>query len=163
MRLLKRVPPFALSLIVGIVLGSFSNSGSWHMGEQVRLRSEEKNQIHSKTWLSLRSLPVPYYSVMEAREKNIRSSVRLRAFLDTDATVSKVEQIEVGSAPLLTNDAINAAKRIQFTPATVDGKPIRLWVVIDYSCSEQFVAHHPLFGCDARIIEVEKDWHVVYE
>jgi hypothetical protein len=57
--------------------------------------------------------------------------IEVHALLGADGTVSKVYPSEIyldGS----TDDAISAAERIRFTPATRDGVPISVWLDVSY-------------------------------
>ena len=160
--LLKRVSPFLLALFVGVLLGNLGGSVDLRM-DSARHSSPNQDQPHSRTWLIIRSLPVPNYTIEEAHEKKVTGSMRLRALLAADGTVSKIKAVSTPLSYNLAEDAISAAKRIQFTPAIEDGKPISLWITVDYNCSDDYFGHNAVFWCDANIIEVERDWRIIRE
>jgi protein TonB len=79
----------------------------------------------------LLSRPEPGFTE-EARKNNITGTVRLRMALGADGTVSNILVIK-GLPDGLTERAIEAAKRIQFTPAQKDGRNVSQWVTVEYN------------------------------
>jgi TonB family protein len=68
----------------------------------------------------------------QARNHNTHGVVRLRAVLGADGHVRNV--IAVRRLPDgLTESAIEAARRIKFTPATINGRPVSQFVVLEYN------------------------------
>jgi TonB family protein len=68
----------------------------------------------------------------EARKNNVVGVVKLRLVLGSNGQVSNISVVK----PLpdgLTERAISAAKRIQFTPAQKDGRNVSQWVTIEYN------------------------------
>jgi TonB family protein len=63
----------------------------------------------------------------EARRHGIEGKVILQALIDTIGHVLKV-QIVRSSDPVFSEAATQAIMTAQFTPAKVDGKPIKLWI-----------------------------------
>ncbi len=162
--LLKRLLPFALTLAIGVALAglaSFVNSPAR------RASDSSRHEIRSKTWLFIHDLPAPNYTEQEAIEKKALRAQRLQATLNADGRVSYVVPIESASLDEsrrgFMDDAVEAAERIRFTPATEDGESIPLHVTIDYQCSDYHFAHKRMFRCFASIVEVERDWRTVYE
>lgn len=161
---LKRLLPFVSALIFGVSLVSLSSfvNSLTRDGDF----SGAQGETHSRTWLLIRHLPAPVYTEDEARERGALHVERLRALLDADGTVSKVVRSTSsclhGESPF-TDDVIEAARRIRFSPATEDGQPVSLWVTVDYGCSSYHFAHRRFFQCDASIVEVERDWRTIYE
>lgn len=77
------------------------------------------------------SKPEPGFSE-EARKNNVVGVVKLRLVLRADGTVGDISVVK----PLpygLTERAITAAKRIQFTPAQRGGRAVAQWVTIEYN------------------------------
>jgi tetratricopeptide (TPR) repeat protein len=67
-----------------------------------------------------------------ARHHNTRGVVRLRAVLAADGHVRNV--IAIKRLPDgLTEKSIEAAKRIRFTPATVNGRPVSQFIILEYN------------------------------
>jgi TonB family protein len=74
--------------------------------------------------------PDPAYTV-QARRAGIAGSVILRAVFSSRGTVEHI--LVIRSLPAgLTEEAVRAAKQIKFTPATKDGKPISMFMELQY-------------------------------
>lgn len=87
------------------------------------------NEVSQKAMLTFK--PQPDY-LTKARETAHSGLVRIRAVLSSDGSVKHILVIK----PLrfgLTTKAVNAVKRIQFKPATKDGKPVSQVVTLEYS------------------------------
>ncbi|HVG38775.1 MAG TPA: energy transducer TonB [Pyrinomonadaceae bacterium] len=83
------------------------------------------------TKASITFKPEPSYTE-EARKNNITGTVVLRAVLGANGKVSgitPVQRLPYG----LTEKAIAAAQQIRFTPATKDGRPVGMYVRIEYN------------------------------
>jgi TonB family protein len=75
--------------------------------------------------------PEPSYTE-EARRHNTRGVVRLRAVLAADGRVRSI--IAIKRLPDgLTEKSVEAARRIRFTPATLDGQRVSQYVVLEYN------------------------------
>jgi protein TonB len=57
--------------------------------------------------------------------------VVLRAILAADETIKHIE-VETGLPHGLSDKAIEAAQQIKFKPAKKDGKPVSVWVELEY-------------------------------
>ena len=75
--------------------------------------------------------PEPTYTE-RARRGRISGVVRLRALLGADGTVKGVSIIK-GLGGGLSEKAEEAARRIRFTPATLDGRPVSQFVTLEYN------------------------------
>jgi TonB family protein len=83
------------------------------------------------TRLRIISKPEPAYTE-EARQNKVGGMVRLRAILAEDGTVRAI--LPVNRLPHgLTGKAIAAARQIKFVPAIKDGRPVSVWVELEYS------------------------------
>lgn len=81
-----------------------------------------KAVIHAK--------PEPAYTD-RARDNGTSGTVRLRVVLAADGSVKDIlvlRRLPDG----LTERAVEAARRIKFTPATIDGRPVSQYVVLEY-------------------------------
>jgi TonB family protein len=67
----------------------------------------------------------------EARHGQITGTVRLRIVLAFDGKVRHILVLQ-GLKGGLTEMAVNAARRIKFTPATKDGRPVSQYAIIEY-------------------------------
>ena len=74
--------------------------------------------------------PLPSYTY-EARRHQTRGTVRLRLILAADETVKHIEVVH-GLPDGLNEKAIQAAKQIKFKPAKNGGKPVSVWVEVEY-------------------------------
>jgi protein TonB len=77
--------------------------------------------------------PEPRYTA-DARKNEISGTVILKVVF---AKTGQVQNIRVASGlPYgLTEQAINAAKQIKFTPAMIDGNPVSMWMQLEYNFS----------------------------
>lgn len=93
-------------------------------GERIYTSKEtdEKVQILRK--------PLPRFP-REARRQLTRGYVILLAILAADETVKHIEII-TGLPDGLSESAIAAARQIKFKPAMKDGKPVSVWVEVEY-------------------------------
>jgi Gram-negative bacterial TonB protein C-terminal len=157
---LKRFVPFVLALKVGILLVwlvSFFGLTSRDADSSFPLKTK-----HSRTWLIIRDVPAPEYTEREARAKGAIKPLRLRAMLDVNGLVTDIKLLSTASKEFA-EDAMDAARLIKFIPASKDGYSQPLWVDVVYGCSGDDFGHRHRFQCDARIVEVEKDWRTIYE
>jgi TonB family protein len=79
----------------------------------------------------LLSKPEPGFTE-EARKNGVTGTVKLRLALRADGTISDISVVK-GLPDGLTERAIQAARRIQFTPAQKDGRNVSQWVTIEYN------------------------------
>jgi protein TonB len=80
--------------------------------------------------LTILSKPSPSYT-KEARRLGVQGFVVLKTLLDANARVSRVRVIR-GLPAGLTANAIRAACKIKFKPATKDGQAVAQWVTTEY-------------------------------
>jgi TonB family protein len=84
---------------------------------------DSKVVIHSK--------PEPIYRD-EARIDRARGRVVLRCIFTSRGTVANIFVIK-GLPGGLTESAIEAARKIKFTPAVKDGHPVAMWMQLEYN------------------------------
>lgn len=77
------------------------------------------------------SKPEPAYTE-EARQKQVTGTIVLRAIFAANGQVVGIRAVS-GLPNGLTQQAINAARRIKFIPATKDGKPVSTWIQLEYN------------------------------
>lgn len=75
--------------------------------------------------------PAPDYT-RAARRNGVQGFVTLRVLLAADSKVSRVRVLK-GLPAGLTENAIRAACKIQFRPATKDGRPVSTWVTVEFA------------------------------
>jgi TonB family protein len=88
-----------------------------------------QSQVTSKALIT--SKPEPAYT-REARETGLSGLVRLRAVLAADGTVEHV-LVLVPLGRGLSESAVKAARGIKFRPATLGGKPVSQYVILEYN------------------------------
>lgn len=79
------------------------------------------------------SKPEPSYT-KEARDNRVEGTVILRAVLSSNGSVEYIRVFH-GLPDGLTTQAIEAAKGIKFVPAMKDGKPVSMWIQLEYNFS----------------------------
>ena len=84
--------------------------------------TDERYQILKK--------PEPSYT-REGRRHLTKGLVVLRLILAADETVKHIEVVK-GLPDGLTDKAIEVAQKIKFKPARKDGKPVSVWVEVEY-------------------------------
>lgn len=94
-------------------------------GERIRTGRE----VDSKAKLLV--TPEPQYTE-DARRERIRGVVVLKAVFSSTGDVTNIRIIS-GLPHGLTEQAIKAAKGIKFTPAMKDGKPVSMWIQLEYN------------------------------
>ena len=79
----------------------------------------------------LTSKPEPTYTE-KARRYQVEGTVVLKAVFDGDGTVSRI--FILNALPCgLTEQSVKAAHKIKFIPATLDGKPVSMWMQLEYN------------------------------
>jgi TonB family protein len=84
--------------------------------------TDERYQILKK--------PEPSYT-REGRRHLTKGTVVLRLILGADETVKHIEVVK-GLPDGLTEKAMEVAQKIKFKPAKKDGKPVSVWVEVEY-------------------------------
>jgi len=77
------------------------------------------------------SKPEPTYTEA-ARKNQITGTVILRAVFSSSGSVTNISAVS-GLPDGLTERAISAAKQIRFIPATKDGRPVSMWMELQYN------------------------------
>ena len=77
------------------------------------------------------SKPEPSYTE-EARRNQVSGVVVLRAVFSSSGMVTNIYAVS-GLPDGLTERAIDAARQIKFTPAMKDGRPVSMWVELQYN------------------------------
>ena len=158
MSVLKRVLPFILTLLVGVIVGgglrragndaavSFTATRSCSARRPQAIAPLpppppaslppsfdgdvfRAGDVTRKVFISHK--PQPLYTA-EARRNNVTGTVRLRMVLAADGTVRDI--IPLTTLPDgLTEQAIAAARKIEFTPASKDGRAVSQYVTVEYN------------------------------
>ncbi|HJU92684.1 MAG TPA: TonB family protein [Pyrinomonadaceae bacterium] len=83
------------------------------------------------TKVRLKAKPDPAYTA-EAEMDRITGTVILRCVFTAQGTVTNIRVIK-GLPGGLTEKAMEAARQIKFIPATKDGKPVSMWMQLEYN------------------------------
>ena len=75
--------------------------------------------------------PTPEYTE-EARKNQVTGTVVLQMVLSSSGGVTNIRTVS-GLPFGLTEKAISAARRIQFTPATKEGRPVSQYIRVEYN------------------------------
>jgi TonB family protein len=166
---LKRFLPFALTLLVGLMLGSIgsfwlrfdtpdggnfpASSSHSEAGRPVALSGE-------RTWTVIHSLPTPEYT---GAEDYGYLTIRVRVWLDASGHVTNATVLSDLPGPLA-SDALRAAWNIRFTPATLNGQPVSVSTVVQYIFADRGF-RESMYPIDqsTTVSEAGEDWHIVYE
>ncbi len=144
MRYLKRVLPFAATLLLGLMLGSFAGrvnrsansnffyapQGDAAQGYGCRSQARKQRRHRNSTRLQILSKPEAVYTDA-ARLAGIEGTVRLRAVFDSDGAVKDVQPLT--ALPFgLTDSAVRAARGIEFVPETMNGLNVPVERLVEY-------------------------------
>lgn len=141
--LLKRVLPFFAGLAIGLIPSwiftaadgrpvmvtspTFAKSKSYCDGTGKYRQASESGK------LKIISKPLPGYT-SEAREENVEGKVILRVEFLASGDIGSIRPVtSLGGG--LTEQAIEAARRIEFEPAIEHGQPVTISKQIEYSFS----------------------------
>jgi TonB family protein len=113
------------------VLGQLEALRYYSQAVDVRPGGRVFNSAEVETKAVIYSKPEPSYTE-EARRNNVSGIVRLRAVVADDGEVKYILVI-MGLPHGLTQQAMAAARAVRFKPATVDGKPVAQYVVLEYN------------------------------
>jgi TonB family protein len=160
--MLKRVLPFMLTLLLGTALGSWLSPASHRTYRYAQLSnhcrrkdsygfSNPRKTWSDRTWAIIKLQPEVKYT-QAALRNHVKGLVRLRVLLDANGMVSNV--VPLNTLPDgLTEAAIEAAWKIEFSPATENGKPISVWVEINH----EFKGDGVLSYCSDNVYEKVPD------
>ncbi|HZI59095.1 MAG TPA: TonB family protein [Pyrinomonadaceae bacterium] len=103
--------------------------------ETLRFHAGDKGDIYVgrevTTKVKLISKPEPAYTQV-ARNQQVTGTVVLRCVFASDGTVKHILVVQALPSGL-TEQSIAAAKKIKFIPATLDGKPVSMWMQLEYN------------------------------
>ena len=136
---LKKILPFTLTLIIGVLLGSafgVFTSRTTHRARHFRGHGFAFEHGHRHGGCR-KSSPVVYtYEpntryTKEAWEKKVTGTVRLRVTFGADGEIKGVVPV-LGLPHGLTEEAEKVAWRAKFIPATENGEPVTVTKEMDY-------------------------------
>ncbi|HEY0083759.1 MAG TPA: energy transducer TonB [Pyrinomonadaceae bacterium] len=152
MSVLKRALPFILTLLVGVAVGGGlrrAERAAEPVGREVSCRMRQRQvammrppapssfetEVFTAKDVTRKAVinhkPEPHYTV-DARRNNLTGTVRLRMVLAADGTVRQI--VPLATLPDgLTDQAVAAARNIEFTPASKDGRAVSQYVTVEYN------------------------------
>jgi TonB family protein len=144
--LVKKVLPFALTLFLGASLAGALRHGRHHAhhacmagdyggvyeGDKVVIAPSPNFRalVEVTRKAVIIAKPEPLYTD-EARLHGTTGEVRLRMILSASGEVTRIEPLNA-LPDGLTESAVEAARRIAFLPAEMDGQPVSQFVTVDY-------------------------------
>lgn len=148
-QLLKRALPFLLTLILGLLLGSLFGASHRPAPEGFRFyRSDFPSDEGSFRYhcphrrdsygyaynynspLMIMHRPEAVYTAA-ARREGVSGVVKLRVTFGSDGVVTDIKPVETLGGGL-TDEAVKAARNIEFKPAYVGGRPAEATKYIEY-------------------------------
>jgi len=148
MEFLKRAVPFVLTLMLGVTVGSLlkrtgpnapssapQSRGVRHCRAMIAPMRAFESEVFTMKDVTRKAdilyKPEPLYT-FNARRNNVTGTVRLRMVLAADGTVQNI--MPLATLPEgLTEQAIEAARDIEFKPASKDGRPVSQYVTVEYN------------------------------
>jgi TonB family protein len=105
------------------------------IGQPQSSGTPEANRIYSGKEVdkkaSVKKKPEPGYT-QDARTHGVEGTVVLRCVFTSTGQVTNIHVVS-GLPDGLTESAIDAAKKIKFTPAMKDGHPVSMWMELQYN------------------------------
>ena len=147
----KTIVPLATAFLLGVLLASLFQKNNARDEYQLRSGEKKVNSISAIDYggnggggsvdeimpraetnkIFLISKPRPNYT-LAARENNVQGTVRLLVTFLESGQIGDISPIN-GLPHGLTEEAIKAAKKIKFQPATVEGKAVTVRKTVEYS------------------------------
>lgn len=91
-------------------------------------KADESGFIEVDKLPELKTQLKPHYPEI-ARLAGIEGTVYLKILVDENGNVEKAK-VEQGVKDMIDEAALNAAKKAKFTPALLDNKPVKVWVIL---------------------------------
>jgi len=114
--------------IITLFVFSFSGLFAQQKNEIKLLKEDESGFISVDKSPVMIKAPVPVYPE-KAKMQAIEGKVFLKLLIDENGNVAKAK-IDKGINPLLDKSALEAVKSAKFSPALINDKPVRVWVVL---------------------------------
>ena len=126
---------YAQPLVVFVILGLSLCEGLGHSRNVSKATQEIASEVYSGKDVAIKALvekkPEPSYT-RDARKNKIEGTVILKCVFASNGKVTNIHVIS-GLPDGLTERAVKAAQKIKFTPATRDGKPVSMWMQLEYN------------------------------
>jgi TonB family protein len=122
-------------LVAFLILGLCLCKATGHPRNLNNATQETTSEVYSgkdvRTKARVEKKPKPKYT-KDARKDKIEGTVILRCVFASNGKVTNI-QVVSGLPDGLTENAIKAAQEIKFKPATKDGKPVSMWMQLEYN------------------------------
>jgi hypothetical protein len=157
---IKRVLPFVLTLTIGLLIGSLfvSMRAPKHEMDKFEFRYRSGGEYRSfhhgcrnaydyNAPVIITRKPEALYTA-EARRNHIKGTVALMVMFKTDGTITDITPVRTLPGGL-TEEAIKAARLIEFKPAYAYGRPADDTQYVEYAFDgDGPTSHSPLMGSD---------------
>jgi TonB family protein len=126
---------YAQPLVVFVILGLSLCEGLGHSRYVIEATQEIASEVYSGKDVGLKAMvaknPKTKYT-KDARKNRTKGTVISRCVFAANGKVTNI-QVVSGLPDGLTQNAIKAAQEIKFKPATRDGKPVSMWMQLEYN------------------------------
>ena len=126
---------YAQPLVVFVILGLSLCEGLGHSRYLNEATQEIASEIYSGKDVATKAIveknSEPSYT-RDARKNKIEGTVILKGVFASNGKVTNIHVIS-GLPDGLTERAVKAAQKIKFKPATRDGKPVSMWMQLEYN------------------------------
>ena len=127
---MKPLTPFlGFSLLFLAYSASYGQGGSTTPGAGATDNLYKSSEVTLKAHVNKK--PEPKYT-KAARKNQIEGTVVLRCIFSKTGEVTNIHVVS-GLPDGLTDRAVEAAKKIRFTPATKDGHSVSMWMELQYN------------------------------
>ena len=132
MSIMSRYPRL---LVVFLIFGLGLCEALGHPQNLNNTTQETASEVYSGKDVGIKATvakkPEPSYT-RDARKNKIEGTVILRCVFAANGKVTNIRVVS-GLPDGLTDRAIKAAQKIRFKPATKDGKPVSMWMQLEYN------------------------------
>jgi TonB family protein len=125
----------AQPLVIFVILGLSLCEGLGHSRYVSEATQEIASEVYNGRDVAIKAIvkkrPEPSYT-RDARKNKIEGTVILRCIFASNGKVTNIHVVS-GLPDGLTERAVKAAQKIKFKPATRDGKPVSMWMQVEYN------------------------------
>src|SRR6266403_181218 len=126
---------YAQPLVVFVIIGLSLCEGLGHSRYVSEATQEIASEVYSGKDVAIKAIveknSEPSYT-RDARKHKIEGTVILKCVFASNGKVTNIHVIS-GLPDGLTERAVKAAQKIKFKPATRDGKPVSMWMQLEYN------------------------------
>ena len=127
-RILLSVPAFFIITLLPNAAGMAQQTGQVPDDEKCEYPIVKGNEVDKK--LRILGKPEPDFSAQERRE-HFHAKIILTTVFCGSGEVTKI-RVKSGLSDRVNGKAIEAARKIRFTPGEKDGKKVSQWLIVEY-------------------------------